>query len=101
MNEKDETRLKDMLDAAYRARKFIEGKTRFALEENEMMLGFAVVRALEIVGEASGVSVANDIEPVTGLLLAVAFGTEEPFDVGYVCCINCVGRRWQPGEVEC
>lgn len=60
MNEKDETRLRDMLDAAYQARKFVEGKARPALEENDMLLGFAVVRALEIVGEA-----ASKITPET------------------------------------
>jgi uncharacterized protein with HEPN domain len=64
MNEKDETRLRDMLDAAHRARKFVEGKTRAALEEDELLLGFAVVRALEIVGEA-----ASKITPTTRAVL--------------------------------
>jgi len=53
MNERDETGFRDMLDAAHRARKFVEGKSRASLEEDEMLLGFAVVRALEIVGEAA------------------------------------------------
>ena len=53
MNEKDETRLRDMLDAAQRAVKFVDGKTREALEEDNMLLGFALVRAIEVVGEAA------------------------------------------------
>lgn len=52
MNEQDETRLRDMLDAAYKARQFAAGRTRAALDEDEM-LAFALVRALEIVGEAA------------------------------------------------
>lgn len=53
MNERDETRLRDMLDEARRARRFVEGKTRADLSTGDQMLGFAVVRALEIVGEAA------------------------------------------------
>lgn len=54
MNERDEVRLRDMLDAARRARAFVENKTRDDLEKDNMLLGFAVVRAIEIVGEAAG-----------------------------------------------
>jgi uncharacterized protein with HEPN domain len=53
MNERDETRLRDMLDEARRARRFVEGKTRADLSTGDQMLGFAVVRALEIIGEAA------------------------------------------------
>lgn len=53
MNERDETRLRDMLDEARRARRFVEGKTRADLSTDDQILGFAVVRALEIVGEAA------------------------------------------------
>jgi len=52
MNERDETRLRDMLDAAYKAQHFIRGKTRSSLDEDDM-LSFALVRAIEIVGEAA------------------------------------------------
>jgi uncharacterized protein with HEPN domain len=53
MNERDETRLRDMQDAARQAVFFVSGKTRLDLEENKQILGFAVVRAIEIVGEAA------------------------------------------------
>lgn len=53
MNERDETRLRDMLDEARRARRFVEGKTRADLDSDDQIVGFAVVRALEIVGEAA------------------------------------------------
>ncbi len=52
MNEQDETRLHDMLDAARKARSFAEGKRRETLDSDEV-LSFALVRALEIVGEAA------------------------------------------------
>ncbi|HVU13950.1 MAG TPA: DUF86 domain-containing protein [Phototrophicaceae bacterium] len=52
MNERDETRLRDMLDAAHKARSFAEGKTRRELDHDEMF-AFALVRALEIIGEAA------------------------------------------------
>jgi uncharacterized protein with HEPN domain len=42
-----------MLRAAQRAQLFAEGKTRESLEENDELLGFAIVRAIEVVGEAA------------------------------------------------
>jgi uncharacterized protein with HEPN domain len=53
MNERDEVRLRDMLDEARRARRFVHGKTRADLDVGDQILGFAVVRALEIIGEAA------------------------------------------------
>lgn len=53
MNPQDETRLRDMLDAARQARSFVEGKTRADLERDNDLIGFAVVRALEVIGEAA------------------------------------------------
>lgn len=53
MNEKDKNLLRDMRKAAIRARKFTENKSREDLEADEEILGFAVVRAIEIVGEAA------------------------------------------------
>jgi uncharacterized protein with HEPN domain len=52
MNEKDKNRLHDMLEAAQKARHFIEGKTRQSLDEDEL-LALALTRLLEIVGEAA------------------------------------------------
>jgi uncharacterized protein with HEPN domain len=60
MNERDETRLRDMLDASRRARAFSMGKTRTDLEKDQFLLGFAIVRAIEIVGEA-----ASQVTPET------------------------------------
>jgi len=51
MNERDETRLRDMLDAARRA--FVHGKERDVLETDNYLVGFAGVRAIEIIGEAA------------------------------------------------
>ncbi len=59
MNERDETRLRDMLDAAYKAQQFIAGKNRTMLDDDDM-LAFALVRAIEIIGEA-----ATKISPET------------------------------------
>lgn len=52
MNENDETRILDMIDAAEKARNFISGRTRKDLDHDEM-LAFAVVRAIAIIGEAA------------------------------------------------
>ena len=53
MNSRDEILLRDMLDAGRRLGTFITNKTRADLEKNDFLLGFAVVRALEIIGEAA------------------------------------------------
>ncbi len=52
MNERDETRLRDMLDEAHLVQQFIVGKSRSDLF-NDALLAHAVVRALEIIGEAA------------------------------------------------
>lgn len=52
MVKNDFERLNHMLDAAQYSLEFIKGKTRKELETNQM-LSFAIVRALEIVGEAA------------------------------------------------
>jgi uncharacterized protein with HEPN domain len=53
MNERDEALMRDMLQAAQRAIGFVEGQERSDLEADNELLGFAVVRAIEIVGEAA------------------------------------------------
>ncbi|MFZ1109218.1 MAG: HepT-like ribonuclease domain-containing protein [Rhodomicrobium sp.] len=50
-----------MIDAAEAARMFIEGRDRRGLDDDQMLL-FALVRAVEIVGEA-----ASRITPETRL----------------------------------
>jgi uncharacterized protein with HEPN domain len=52
MNERDEARLRDMLDEALRVRKFIQGRSRADLD-NDDMLTYAFIRAVEIIGEAA------------------------------------------------
>lgn len=51
MNECDETLLRDMLDEARQARRFVQDRTRDDLHADDM-LSYVVVRALEIIGEA-------------------------------------------------
>lgn len=53
MNERDETLLRDMLDAARDAVAFTTGRDR-AMLDDDRMFSFALVRAIEIVGEAAG-----------------------------------------------
>ena len=48
----DHVRLQHMLDAAQTAIQFMQGKNRSALDHDRMLL-FAVVRAVEILGEAA------------------------------------------------
>lgn len=64
MIERDEVLLRDMLDAGRRTTSFITGKSRDDLEKEDYLLGFAVVRALEIIGEA-----ASKVTPETRELL--------------------------------
>ena len=48
----DDTRLRHMLDAAEQARSFMQGRTRDNLDTDSMLL-LAVVKAVEIIGEAA------------------------------------------------
>ena len=50
--DKDRLRLLDMRDAAEKARRIATGRTRADLESDEM-LDLALVKAIEIIGEAS------------------------------------------------
>jgi uncharacterized protein with HEPN domain len=52
MNKRDEVRLRDMLDAARTAQEFMEGIDRPVLDSDKMRK-FALVRAIEIIGEAA------------------------------------------------
>jgi len=51
--EEDRVRIRHMLDAARSVRRFIAHRRREDLEADEM-LAFAVIRGLEIIGEAAG-----------------------------------------------
>jgi uncharacterized protein with HEPN domain len=52
MREDDRVRLQHMADAAQSISRFISGRERTDLDSDEMLL-FAVVRAIEIIGEAA------------------------------------------------
>ena len=75
-------RLRHMLDAAQKARQFIEGRTRAAVERDEP-LTLALVRLLEIIGEA-----AKNVSPETrqhhpGLRWKEIAGTRDRLIHGY------------------
>ena len=57
MNERDRTRLRDMLDAARKALEFSAGKTRENMHSDDL-LAFALARAVE---KNVGVVAMNDI----------------------------------------
>jgi uncharacterized protein with HEPN domain len=52
MRSEDRVRVSHMIEAAEAAIRFTEGRTRADLDRDQMLL-FAVVRAIEIVGEAA------------------------------------------------
>lgn len=52
MQADDRIRLRHMVDAARAAQDFVAGRTRAELDTNRMLL-FAVVRAIEVIGEAA------------------------------------------------
>lgn len=63
MQAEDRVRVQHMVDAARTAQRFIAGRTRADLDSDEM-LRFAVVRAIEVVGEA-----ASKVSPAGRALL--------------------------------
>ena len=52
MPQDDEIRLRHMLDAAHEAISFADGRTRFDLNKDRLLV-LALVKAIEIVGEAA------------------------------------------------
>lgn len=52
-NQPDEVRLRHMLDAARKAVKFAEGRKREDLDNEDDPLVYALVRQIEIIGEAA------------------------------------------------
>lgn len=52
LNERDASRLRDMLENAQLARQFMQGRPRADLD-TDPLLAYAVVRALEVIGEAA------------------------------------------------
>lgn len=64
MNESDAVLLRGILDAARRIQLYISGKQREDLEEEGELRGYAVVKGIEVIGEA-----ANHISPETRMEL--------------------------------
>ena len=52
MRREDEIRIAHILDAAEAVARFLSGRSRADLD-NDQMLSFALVRAIEVVGEAA------------------------------------------------
>ena len=59
MRNEDLTRLRHMIQSAEAALRVVGGRTRPDLETNEMLL-FAVVRAVEVLGEAASKVTSGD-----------------------------------------
>ena len=59
MLDEDRVRLRHMVEAAESATQFMEGRQRRDLDEDRMLL-FAVVRAIEILGEAASKILGRD-----------------------------------------
>ncbi|MEW5889194.1 MAG: DUF86 domain-containing protein [Pseudomonadota bacterium] len=53
MRDEDRVRIRHMIDAAEAVGQFVSGRVRTDLDTDRMLL-FAVVRAIEIIGEAAG-----------------------------------------------
>ena len=53
MSDRDLTRLRDMLDAARKAEAFAKGASRELLEKDNDLIGFALLHAIQLVGEAA------------------------------------------------
>jgi uncharacterized protein with HEPN domain len=53
MNKRDVSLLRDIVTDARRTLRYVAGKQQTALEADDFLLGYAVVRAIEIIGEAA------------------------------------------------
>ena len=71
MLPEDRVRLQHMLDSAEAAIEFMQGRDRLARDHDRMLL-FAVVRAVEVLGEA-----ASRVSPEARALTAICRG-EQP-----------------------
>lgn len=65
MHPHDKIRIRHMIEAAQAAQQFVAGRQRDDLDTDQMLL-FALVRAIEIIGEA-----ASRVTPVTQAELAL------------------------------
>jgi uncharacterized protein with HEPN domain len=72
MSPADRIRLKHLVDAADAAATFVAGRSREDLD-NDLMLQFALVRAVEIVGEAAS-KVSDEVKSCLALPWAAMVG---------------------------
>lgn len=73
MNPHDRVRLRHIADALNAAMRFVEGRKRSDLETDDMLL-FALVRAIEIVGEAASKVTAETRAEISDLPWASIVG---------------------------
>lgn len=66
MSPEDSVRIRHMIDASETALRFIAGRAREDLQRDDMLV-FALVRAVEIVGEAASKVSANGRAEATGV----------------------------------
>lgn len=64
MPDKDQVRLRHMIEAAEEVQRFVAGRQRSELDTDRMLL-FALLRAVEIIGEAA--SQVSDEKPEASL----------------------------------
>jgi uncharacterized protein with HEPN domain len=82
LNERDASRLRDMLENARLARQFMQGKTHEDLTR-DAMLAYAVVRALEVVGEAANRVTPEAMAALPGLQWSNMIGMRNRLVHGY------------------
>jgi uncharacterized protein with HEPN domain len=73
MQPEDRIRVEHMLDACRSVSRFLAGRQRKALDEDEM-LRFALVRAIEIIGEAASKVSPEGRQQMTGVPWREAIG---------------------------
>lgn len=64
MRDEDRVRLQHMIEAAESAIQFVAGRERSELDTDRMLL-FAVIRAIEVIGEAAS-KISEEIRAVNG-----------------------------------
>jgi len=80
--ERDQVRMQHMLDACRETLRFVRDRTRADLT-NDRMLSFAIVRALEILGEAASRVTAETREACPGLPWSSIVGMRNRLIHGY------------------
>ena len=73
MRVEDTIRIRHMIDAAESALRFIKGRKRSDLDQDEM-LAFALVRAVEVIGEAASKVTAEGREELPAVPWAAVTG---------------------------